>query len=75
MKAEYICADHPVTFIFRLRQGGGPYMPVCLLRPESIPRGRSLLTSRLSTKTSRYRSFATASVVSGWPIIRESADF
>jgi hypothetical protein len=29
MKAEYICADHPVTFIFRLRQGSGPYIPVC----------------------------------------------
>ena len=28
MKAEYICADQPVTLIFRLRQRGGPYMPV-----------------------------------------------
>jgi len=28
-KAEYICADQPVTFIFRLRQGGGPYIPGC----------------------------------------------
>ena len=28
-KAEYICADQPVTFIFRLRQSGGPYIPVC----------------------------------------------
>src|SRR5438270_13477440 len=28
-KAEYICADHPVTFIFCLRQSGGPYIPVC----------------------------------------------
>ena len=27
-KAEYTCADHSVTFIFRLRQSGGPYMPV-----------------------------------------------
>ena len=27
-KAEYICADQPVTLTFRLRQGGGPYMPV-----------------------------------------------
>ena len=27
-KAEYICADHPVTFVFRLRQSGGPYIPV-----------------------------------------------
>ncbi len=27
-KAEYICADHSVTFIFRLRQSGGPYMPI-----------------------------------------------
>jgi hypothetical protein len=26
-KAEYICADQPVTLTFRLRQGGGPYMP------------------------------------------------
>src|ERR1700729_1348056 len=25
-KAEYICADQPVTLTFRLRQGGGPYM-------------------------------------------------
>jgi hypothetical protein len=24
-KAEYICADQPVTLTFRLRQGGGPY--------------------------------------------------
>jgi hypothetical protein len=30
MKAEYICADKPVTLIFRLRQSGGPYIPVCL---------------------------------------------
>jgi len=22
-------ADHPVTFIFRLRQSGGPYIPAC----------------------------------------------
>ena len=29
MKAEYICADQPVTLIFRLRQSGGPYIPVC----------------------------------------------
>ena len=29
MKAEYICADQPVHFIFRLRQSGGPYIPVC----------------------------------------------
>jgi transposase len=28
-KAEYICADHPVTFIFPLRQSGGPYIPAC----------------------------------------------
>jgi hypothetical protein len=28
-KAEYICADQPVTLIFRLRQSGGPYIPVC----------------------------------------------
>jgi hypothetical protein len=28
MKAEYICADQPVTLIFRLRQSGGPYIPV-----------------------------------------------
>jgi hypothetical protein len=27
-KAGYICADHPVTFVFRLRQSGGPYIPV-----------------------------------------------
>ena len=27
-KAEYICADQPVNFIFRLRQSGGPYIPV-----------------------------------------------
>src|ERR1700752_1218992 len=26
-KAAYICADQPVTFTFRLRQGGGPYIP------------------------------------------------
>jgi hypothetical protein len=26
MKAEYICADQPVNFIFRLRQSGGPYI-------------------------------------------------
>jgi hypothetical protein len=30
MKAEYICADQPVTLISRLRQSGGPYIPVCL---------------------------------------------
>src|ERR1017187_5772783 len=30
-KAEYICADYPVTFVFRLRQSGGPYIPVCRL--------------------------------------------
>jgi hypothetical protein len=24
---EYICADQPVTLTFRLRQGGGPYIP------------------------------------------------
>jgi hypothetical protein len=29
MKAEYICADQPVDFIFRLRQSGGPYIPDC----------------------------------------------
>jgi hypothetical protein len=29
MKAEYICAGQPVTLIFRLRQSGGPYIPVC----------------------------------------------
>src|SRR5205823_7936349 len=29
LKAEYICADQPVSFIFRLRHGGGPYIPVC----------------------------------------------
>jgi hypothetical protein len=27
-KAVYIRADQPVTLTFRLRQGGGPYMPV-----------------------------------------------
>jgi len=27
-KAEYICADQTVTLIFRLRQSGGPYIPV-----------------------------------------------
>src|SRR6266702_6707796 len=26
-KAEYICADQPVTLTFRLRKGGGPYIP------------------------------------------------
>jgi hypothetical protein len=26
-KAAYICADQPVTFTFRLQQGGGPYIP------------------------------------------------
>lgn len=25
--AEYICADQPVTLIFRLQHGGGPYIP------------------------------------------------
>src|SRR5215471_4113412 len=29
-KAEYICADQTATLIFRLRQSGGPYIPVCL---------------------------------------------
>src|SRR5580704_11514184 len=28
-KAAYICADQPVTFTFRLQQGGGPYIPDC----------------------------------------------
>jgi hypothetical protein len=36
-KAEYICADHPVTFIFRLRQSGGPYIPDCR-DPGTIPK-------------------------------------
>src|ERR1700746_1421232 len=27
-KAAYICADQPVTFTFRLRHCGGPYIPV-----------------------------------------------
>jgi hypothetical protein len=26
IKAVYICADQPVTIIFRLRQSGGPYI-------------------------------------------------
>ena len=30
IKAVYICADQPVTIIFRLRQGGGPY--ICFSR-------------------------------------------
>jgi hypothetical protein len=33
-KAGYNRADHPVTFVFRLRQGGGPYLPVS---PFSLP--------------------------------------
>jgi hypothetical protein len=35
MKAEYICADQPVTLIFRLRQSGGPYIPVCSLSAQN----------------------------------------
>jgi hypothetical protein len=37
-KAEYICADQPVNFIFRWRQRGGPYVP---LRRTSPDRGNS----------------------------------
>jgi hypothetical protein len=39
-KAGYICADHPVTSVFRLRQSGGPYIPVCsfVRDPGAIPR-------------------------------------
>ena len=28
LKAEYICADHTVILSFRLRQRGGPYIPI-----------------------------------------------
>jgi hypothetical protein len=28
-KTGYICADPTVTFTFRLRHGGGPYIPEC----------------------------------------------
>src|SRR5439155_18920865 len=31
-KAVYICADQPVTIIYRLRQGGGPYIPVLVFQ-------------------------------------------
>ena len=37
MKAVYICADQPVTFTFRLRRGGGPYIR------RSTPRSRGVL--------------------------------
>jgi hypothetical protein len=28
-KTGYICADQTFIFAFRLRQGGGPYIPSC----------------------------------------------
>ncbi len=46
IKAEYICADHPVNFHFRLRQSGGPYIPVC---PVTHQQSQNRLSGKLDS--------------------------
>ena len=56
-KAEYICADQPVTLIFRLRQSGGPYIPVwpSSAQPETLRSCRERYQTSISS-ADRQRS-------------------
>jgi hypothetical protein len=61
MKAVYICADQPVTLILRLRQSGGPYIPVCRRPCKSSVKGRHRCPghARESVQVVAFRMFST----------------
>ena len=63
MKTEYICADQPANFIFRLRQSGGPYILVCRQLAENRPEFVRAHRRRSRCGQERY----PAAVLSSWP--------